>query len=391
MASMPTATIPNGKPHASIISVDASVWLLEGLFRLLLSCVAFASLIYCYHFAAQHAGSFVQGTLVILIASVTNLPMGLYQLMKGVYLLLKALMDIVLAANESLATWEEGGAKQGSTSLESAPHLWVSDEAWLSHFSIQSELDLAQFSLVPNTLMDWKDLPYPKYLNDMLATSLLFHRIYSGTEILPPNLARHVQQADVWLIRMLLLASAANLSLFWLGTNPWRWLPIGILVATVAQILRWIWIQTLATNMRARMLGCYKTPIFWISQRILRKRLILLLTQPFGGPYAYLKKVRENGDAAARISSLFRLPPIVTTIFLFLPLATWAANLVPMITGRWSVALPLGAAAMSLIAAFFFFLLHKISVYRQVNIQQFPANIWVFRYFADTIRRMYGG
>jgi hypothetical protein len=62
-----------------------------------------------------------------------------------------------------------------------------------------------------------------------------------------------------------------------------------------------------------------------------------------------------------------------------------------MITGRWSVALPLGAAAMSLIAAFFFFLLHKISLYRQVNIQQFPANIWVFRYFADTIRRMYGG
>jgi len=272
-----------------------------------------------------------------------------------VYLLLKALMDIVLAVNESLATWEEGGAKQGSTSLESAPHLWVSDEAWLSHFSTQSELDLAQSSLIPNTLMTWKDLPYPKYLNDMLATSLLFHRIYSGTEILPPNLARHVQQADVWLIRMLLLASAANLSLFWLDTTPWRWLPIGILVATVAQILRWIWVQTLATNLRARMLGCYKTPIFWISQRILRKRLVLLLTQPFGGPYAYLKKVRENGDAAARISSLFRLPPIITTIFLFLPLATWAANLVPMITGRWSVALPLGAAAMSLIAAFFFF------------------------------------
>jgi hypothetical protein len=81
-------------------------------------------------------------------------------------------------------------------------------------------------------------------------------------------------------------------------------------------------------------------------------------------PLCLFEKVRENGDAAARISSLFRLPPIITTLFLFLPLATWAANLVPMITGRWSGALPLSAAAMSLLAAFFFSLLHKMSLYR---------------------------
>lgn len=64
---------------SSVISVNATAWLLEGLLRIVLACIAFASLIYCYHYAAQHPS---RATVVYIIADITNLPMGVYQLAK---------------------------------------------------------------------------------------------------------------------------------------------------------------------------------------------------------------------------------------------------------------------------------------------------------------------
>lgn len=302
------------------------------------------------------------------------------------YLILEALLDVIETAGETPVIMAH--ETTADLLLTPADHPMIYDDAdWKTLFSQQLTLDITQSRLLPKTIVKWDKMPYPSALNEMLATSLLFHRLYNGTETLPIRWAKKIQQTDKWLIRLLLFSSAASLALAWTGTSPWKWISLSILLVTSMQLLRWIWIQTQATQVRARIFGCCTPFNFMESQRVMRRRLILLLTERFAGPYAYLKAVRESGgDDATKISSFFRLSPLLTTIFLFLPLASWAGN---AITWQWTPYMPFVGATTSLLAALFFFLNHKISMYTKVNVQQFPANVWVFRYFADTIRRLY--
>ena len=370
----------------SRISIEDSMLLFEGMLRLLAACVAFASLIYCYDYANAHWSNFIQGPFVFAVSSLTNLPAGFYQLVKGVACLLEAIFDIAAAKRHEAYNTKP---RDDVARCENAPFL-PDDQTWLNTYRTHPGVGTILAALYKQKT--WQKMPYPAELDTMLVTALHFNRLYNGTALLSKKTAKKLYSSGRWLVHLLLLSALANVALFFIGTGTagWKWIPIVVLTFSSLFLLRWVAIQIQAVRERSKRFQCYDTEDPWKTQSILRKRLVLLLCEPLDGPYAFLSKARESGDDAARLSSIFRISPIITGVFVLLPIASWLSIFVPILTSQWQQYLPLLGATLSLIAAVFFFFTQKMALYSKVNIPQYPANIWVFRYFADVVRRLYG-
>ncbi|MDD2801557.1 MAG: hypothetical protein PHE96_08875 [Methylococcales bacterium] len=364
------------------IATSPDVWMYatEAALRGLLAGIAWISLIYCYGYGIHHQSSF-QGPLAILIASLTNLPFAVYQTGKGIYLIFRSLQAVLRSQTCS--------AQGRLSALQAAPQWFLADADWMEHFSGQAVIDTEQSDLISPDIPAWKTLPYPEVLDQMASAALIFNQLYNGDRILPQALAKQRHQSSMWLVRLLLLSALANVSAFWFGHDAAdKAVLMAVMAVMFLALLWWMVVQMTATRVRLQILGCFGGEPFQ-TRRLLRKRLVLLLTQRFGGPYPFLATARQSGEDVTHYASLFRLPPVAVTLFLFLPIGSWLAHILPFMSTQWMVYFPLLAFVACLFSAFLFFWDDKTSTYFFVDIPQYPANVWAFRYFSDVIRRLY--
>ena len=163
----------------SRISIEDSMLLFKGMLSLLGACLAFASLIYCYHFANDHWSNFFQGPLVFAGSSLTNLPAGVYLLIKGVACLLEAILDIVTAKHQECL---EGQTSDTAQPLHENIPFIEEDQAWINAYS--EHLEICTIPVALSKTKRWQKMPYPAELDAMLATALQFNRLYNGITLL---------------------------------------------------------------------------------------------------------------------------------------------------------------------------------------------------------------
>lgn len=373
------------------VDITTSALVMEGALYLVGACIALISLIYCYRFGLRHMAT-IEGPVTIGLASITNLPYGLYLGAKGIHLLSKAFSRVVWT------TKTRRGECPSCDSVEpepgaipyAGPDFLESDAEWHKIFSGFPALD-------PKTRIErslgpiWREMPYPQMLADMAVASLVFHDTANGLLPLSPGRWRSLGNAYLRQFAVLLATSGASVSLIWIGTGPWRWIPLFVLAVTMGVTVTFVWALWRMEILRLKRMGCCIPGHLRRSRRLLRKRLALLLTEPFGGPFAYLATARQCGDDATHLTSLLRPAPWLTAVFLVIPFSSWVGQIVPIMASNTPFLTSIGSAVASLLAAGFFWFSYKVALgdFSFEPFIDFPGSSWVFRSTCDAIRRLY--
>lgn len=377
--------------RTSRLGPDVSVHLFEAFLFLAGACGAAASLIYSCDWGVQH-WSTILGPLCMGLSAAIELPLGYYLLKMGIWALLLAYKRWkTTSLSEAIL------AKQTDTNedrfLVPAKYPLLDDADWLEHFTAQSALDPATS---PATALSrekketvQEPFPYPKIFDEMALAASVFHETANG--LLPFSVSeRHrYQSAYRWLVRALLAAAVSSLSLYWTQNTPFHWVSALFFFLASLAAANLLFTALMEEKKRFRYMGCLCAGHIFRSRKLLRKRLILLLSKPFGGPFGFLENACRGGGESTRLLALFRPSAFWSILIALLPISTWIIESIPWVEMHIQFALPILTFVLAIAAAGYFHINYQLAFFRSDPTSFYPPNMIIFRIMADAVRRAF--
>lgn len=383
----------NSTEHANTtrFGPDVTVHLFEAAIFLAGACGDAALLIYSFNWGVQH-WSTILGPLCMGISAAIELPLGYYFLQIGIVALQLAYKRRkTTSANKILLAKQSD--KQDGRILTAAKYPLLDDADWLAHFTAQTALDPATS---PATALSrekkqnvQEPFPYPKIFDEMALAASVFHEAANGLLPFSASEQSHYRSAYLWLVRSLIAAAIASIALFWTQNTPFHWISVLFFFLASLAAVNFLVASVSDEKKRFRHMGCLCEGRIFRSRKLLSKRLILLLAEPFGGPFGFLENACRGGDASTRLLALFRPSAFWSILIVLLPISTWIIESIPWMDTHIHSILPILIFAVSIAAAGYFHLTYQLVFFRSDPTSYYPPNMIIFRIMADAVRRLF--